>query len=250
MSTAKTKAPKAIILDCYNTLFANNPEDWITTFADIADEQNIMMSGEDLWRLWKLEEVQFRERRTNLEHPEKSPPFQTYREAWTECFLTVFRETKKDADADLAALRCVEHMAKRPIFSDAVEVLTFLRKYVKLGLFSNADDAFLTPLILSEGIEFDVIASSESARVYKPASKAFHTVLTVLGIEPQEAWYVGDHFYDDVVGAGLAGLTPVWIRREGMPLQSIPNKWKGDYKEISSLTALSYLLSDSLNEDL
>ena len=36
----------------------------------------------------------------------------------------------------------------------------------RLGIFSNADDAFLRPLLATARLKFEFVASSESARVY------------------------------------------------------------------------------------
>jgi FMN phosphatase YigB (HAD superfamily) len=36
-----------------------------------------------------------------------------------------------------------------------------------------------------------------------------------MSLSGDEAWYVGDQLFDDVLGAGQVGLTTIWIDRSG-----------------------------------
>jgi 2-haloalkanoic acid dehalogenase type II len=125
----------------------------------------------------------------------------------------VFHDIGFTGDAASAGAMCVRHLGTRPIFPETVEALKALKAKVKIGVFSNADDASLRPLLAGTGVAFDAIESSESARVYKPAREAFDRIVSLLGGHTNETWYVGDHLYDDVVGAHGAGVTSVWINR-------------------------------------
>lgn len=57
----------------------------------------------------------------------------------------------------------------------------------------------------------DVFVSSEEAGVEKPDAAIFEMVIRKLGIAPDEALYVGDSYEKDVIGAGNAGMRPVWF---------------------------------------
>jgi FMN phosphatase YigB (HAD superfamily) len=48
----------------------------------------------------------------------------------------------------------------------------------------------------------------------KPHVRPFAAILERLEVEPEEAIFVGDRVYDDVVGAQSAGIRAVWIRRD------------------------------------
>lgn len=208
-------APKAIAFDCYRTLVSNDHADWRVLFGRIIREQGLPFTQDDLWEKWRRYELQFRASRTVFEDQSKSPPFKSYEQAWSECFAKVFEDEGVEGDPEAAGRRCVEHLARRPLFPDTVPALQALIGKVKVGVFSNADDGSVRPLLKSSRIRFDAVASSESTRVYKPARAAFDKIVDMLGVDRERVWYVGDHLYDDVRGGNEAGLTTVWINRTG-----------------------------------
>jgi 2-haloalkanoic acid dehalogenase type II len=207
--------PEAIIFDVYDTLFANSPDRWQEAFADIAIEQKLPYDGPGLWKRWKVYEVNFRATRTNMEDPKNNPRFKSYEQAWAECFQKVFDEDRVQADSALSARRSVEHMARRDPYPETLEAIEALGKSHRLAVFSNADDAFVRPLIKEHGLRFEYVFSSESARIYKPHPDAFKRVLGRLGLSAEVCWYVGDHLWDDVYGSAQVGMQPIWINRDG-----------------------------------
>lgn len=230
-------APDAIAFDCYDTLFQNPQSGWLAVIAKIVREQGLDVDAGDLYREWKTLEVQFRGRRVNMAHPELAPPFISYEQAWAECFEEAFRLTGLDGDPAMASRRCVEHMAARPPFPETIATLETLAGRCKLGVFSNADDDFLRPLVATTGIEWAAVASSESARVYKPMTAAFDHIAGLLDVSPDAIWYVGDHLFDDVLGANQAGMTSVWVNRDGIEFdgESRPDAVIGGLGELSTL---------------
>ncbi|MCZ6539836.1 MAG: HAD family hydrolase [Chloroflexi bacterium] len=234
--------PEAIAFDCYRTLFDNSHDDWKQTFGEIIEAQDLPLDSEELWTRWRKYEVNFRKVRTDLGRPYNSPPFKSYRQAWTECFQNVFDDLDLGpgtrADAAAAGDRAAMHMTDRPIFPDTLEALDLLKGRVKLGVFSNADDDGLRPLLANAGLEFDFVASSESAQVYKPALAAFEHLFKGLETGPEKTWYVGDELFDDVLGGYRAGATTVWINRNGAEVDREPEP---DI-EITDLRELSEIL--------
>lgn len=237
-SSGLPELPEAIAFDCYRTLFDNSHDDWKLTFGEIIDAQELPLDSEELWNRWRKYEVNFRKVRTDLGRPYNSPPFKSYRQAWTECFQHVFDDLGIKADAAAAGNRSAMHMTDRPIYPDTVEALKLLRGRVKLGVFSNADDDGLRLLLANAGLEFDFVASSESAQVYKPALAAFDHLFKGLGTAPGKTWYVGDQLFDDVLGGYRAGATTVWINRNGEEVDREP----GPDIEITDLRELSDIL--------
>ncbi len=233
------ESPEAVIFDAYDTLFANSPEKWQEAFAEIATEQKLPLGGPELWRRWKVHEVNFRKSRTNMDDPANNPPFKSYEQAWAECFERVFTEDSLSGDAAAAARRSVEHMSRRDPFPETVEAIRALDGRTRLAVFSNADDAFLRPMLEEYELPFESVNSSESAGIYKPHPAAYAHVLDKLGVAPNRAWYVGDHLWDDVHGASRVGMTTVWINRESLKFDGLT---KPDI-EISSLLELSGLIS-------
>jgi putative hydrolase of the HAD superfamily len=84
------------------------------------------------------------------------------------------------------------------------------------------------------------IIVSEVVDVRKPDSKIFQMALEKLGVGSKEAWYVGDHPVNDILGSSSAGLTPVWVT--GV------HPWVKEYDEpqlqINSLEELLTLVED------
>ena len=157
----------------------------------------------------------FRRVRTNLERPEASPPFKTYRTAWTEAFVDAFRELGLQGNPQQAAAMCVEGMGTREPFEDTFGFLERAGRRWRLSLLTNADDDFISPLLERHDLSFHSVVTSESAQAYKPAPMGFLRVLRETGVSPEEALYVGDTALDDVHGARLMGMRAAWLNRSG-----------------------------------
>lgn len=83
---------------------------------------------------------------------------------------------------------------------------------LRLGVVSNSDgkvDAALTAAGLRP--YFEVVVDSSHAGVEKPDPRIFAVALEAMGVAPAEAFYVGDVYEVDVVGARRAGLSPVLL---------------------------------------
>ncbi len=240
-ASVQLPAPQAIVFDCYDTLFDNSQSYWKELFHEIAAEQRLPIPGAELYRDWKRREVEFRKRRVNMRDQGTSPPFISYETAWTQCFASTFEAAGLNGDAVAAARRAVEHMGARPLFPDTLDALESLQGRCRMGIFSNADDAFLLPLLASLKVEWAAVASSESAGVYKPLTGAFAHVAGLLNVEPPRTWYVGDHLFDDVLGSNLAGMVSIWINRDGsrMEVESAPDAEISDLRDLVPLLASS-----------
>ena len=235
---------KAIIFDAYNTLFHNETPLWMETFGDICRDGGLPVSPEELWGRWKALEVGFRRDRTNMERPEESPPFKTYRTAWEEAFVGAFASLGIEGDARHASAMSVEGMARRAPYEDTLAFLEYAGRRWKLALLSNADNDFILPLLERHRLSFHAVVTSEMAQAYKPDPRAFLRVLREVGVSPEEALYVGDTLLDDVHGARLVGMKAGWLNRSadsGDPTLLAP-----DY-EVSGLKELEEAL-ESLEE--
>ncbi len=106
-------------------------------------------------------------------------------------------------------------LAEAEAFPDARAAVEGLRARYQVALLSNADDDFLLPCLERNGIAFETVVSSESARVYKPHEAIFHGLAAELGLKTVDIMYVGDSHFADVLGAKHAGLRVAWLNREG-----------------------------------
>ena len=206
---------KAIIFDVYNTLFRNDTSSWMDTFRELCRIQKLPISPDDLWARWKSIEVRFRQTRTNLEHPEESPPFKTYQEAWREAFVDAFDSLGIRGDPDHAAQLSVDGLATREPYEDTFPFLEYARHRWKRSVLTNADSGSILPLLQRYELSFDAVVTSEMARAYKPDPRIFLRIVKETGVLPEEALYVGDTLFDDIHGAKLAGLPTAWINRNG-----------------------------------
>lgn len=95
----------------------------------------------------------------------------------------------------------------------AHRTLTSLREagYI-LGLVSNRDKP-LDELCRQHGLEdyFAFTLSSGQVGATKPDPRIFEEALQRAGVAPEEAVYVGDNYFTDVIGAQRAGLTPILL---------------------------------------
>ena len=230
-----------VIFDVYETLALNNTGLWINTFREICSDQGLDVDPETLYWTWKSPEMRFRKERLNMEDPDASPPFKSYQEAWRDCFQQAFSTLGLEGDATVAAEYTIRDLGLREPYKDAVETLPLVQAGWRTGILSNADDGYLLPLLDRLGWKFDAVLSSEGARAYKPLPGPFRQILGKLGVGPEEAVYIGDTLFDDILGAQGVGMKAAWINRHGSPPD--PQLPKPDY-DMRSLHELPALLQE------
>jgi FMN phosphatase YigB (HAD superfamily) len=115
---------------------------------------------------------------------------------------------------------------------------------VRLGIISNADGMMgprLEQLELCQvgpgmGVEIECVVDSGNVGVMKPDPRIFQAAIDLLGLEPDQVWYVGDMPAIDVVGARRAGIRPYLMD----PLDLHRD---ATYERTSSLAALAELIA-------
>lgn len=63
---------------------------------------------------------------------------------------------------------------------------------------------------LFPGHPFEFILATSEYLFRKPNKRIFRLALEKAGLKPEEAWYIGDQYECDIVGAAGAGVFPVW----------------------------------------
>ena len=117
---------------------------------------------------------------------------------------------------------------------------------VRLGIVSNADGLMGARLRERElvqvgpgmGTPVDCVIDSGDVGVMKPDERIFKIALDAMGLEAEDAWYIGDMPAIDVVGACRGGLRPFIID----PLGIHPSD---EYTPVPSLNALAELVESS-----
>ena len=56
------------------------------------------------------------------------------------------------------------------------------------------------------------VVISEAVQIEKPDPRIFARALAEVGCEASQAWFVGDHPVNDVLGAAAVGCRPIWLR--------------------------------------
>lgn len=135
-------------------------------------------------------------------------------------FADVLAEHDSDVDpADLAAAyRDAIAEALVPV-DDAEALLADLRERYRVGLLTNGPRVSQGSKLVELGWEdrFDAVVITGDLDAGKPDERAFQAVLGELGVDPEEAVYVGDDVDKDVQGAKDAGLYAIQVTFPGGP---------------------------------
>ena len=135
--------------------------------------------------------------------------------------------------------RVAERVLPAPYADGVTEAVRTLRRRYRLGILSNADDDFLVPCLERNGLDFELIVTSERVGFYKPHEAIFQSFAEAVGVSNDEVFYVGDSPFADVLGAKRAGMRVAWVNRHGAKLrEGAPSP---DH-EIASLEGLLDLL--------
>ena len=104
------------------------------------------------------------------------------------------------------------------IFSEVKDVLQELKKKkFVLGVASNIPSTFLREHLTNFDISsyFDVITGQEDCDEQKPSPKPIVCTVEKLGVNPQEAMFIGDMEEDIIAGKGANAVTAAIVRDEG-----------------------------------
>lgn len=171
--------------------------------------------------LWVRLDYSFAEAFSDPDEREQVVRMSVQQSGWgTEHFADVF------AAFGVTDERAIESAAERyrsdrfrglDLFDDTVPSLERVRERHALGLITNGPTDIQQPKIDLLGIEthFHFVLISESVGIWKPDPEIFWMGVEIVGVEPDDAIYVGDSPTADVPGARAAGMTAVWMNRAG-----------------------------------
>jgi 2-haloalkanoic acid dehalogenase type II len=250
---------RAIAFDCYGTLVDFGDHGFQHAYDEVCRLQGLPCDGTALWDKWMDIWGRLARQPGGGESPPngpmlvvegrplKGPPpaFHPYRVEWPAHFAQAFSELGLKGDAEAAYDHVRSRLVEAAAFPEARAAVEGLRARYRVALLSNADDDFLLPCLERNGIAFETVVSSESARVYKPHEAIFHGLAAELGLKPAEIMYVGDSHFADVLGAKHAGLRVAWLNREG---HALPEGVPRPDLELRSLSDLADLLSQGGKE--
>lgn len=144
-------------------------------------------------------------------------------------FNTVLEQLKLDARQWLKPLLLVyrSHRPDIALFPEAEKVLKTLKnKGVRLGLvtdgMASVQKRKITALGLEQKLEVMVCTDELGPGCAKPSTVPFETALTLLGVPPECAAYVGDDPGKDFAGPNRLGMKSICVRSPG--LIGVPRK--------------------------
>jgi putative hydrolase of the HAD superfamily len=197
----------------------------------------LILDADDAWPLWK---------QVTDEHVTRvvagTVDSDTMRWQRTQEFFGCLGEFLSDAEARRREdIRVHAMRSGWTLFSDTLPCLEWLRGAgLKIAVVTNASGRYqrhkLASLGVAEYIDEVVIAGELGAA--KPDPVIFHTACAALGLPPNEVAHVGDRLDLDAIGARDAGLSGVWLNRDGPTEGALPT----DISMISSLDTLPELL--------
>lgn len=216
--------PRAVLFDLDDTLFAHRRAVARGIIAHIEELGGYDVSdADDAVRLWHvLEEQHYHS------YLDGSLDFEGQRRARARDFAAAHGHRLEDAASGAWFDTYFEHYrAAWSLHDDALPCLDVLEQAlpgVLLGIITNGDAAFqgrkLDTVGLTARMRLDehperVIASG-SLGYAKPDPRIFEAACAAMQTAGNATVYVGDRLRTDAIGAAAAGLTGVWLNREGV----------------------------------
>jgi len=203
-----------VLLDAYNTLI-DLDDAHESAIAKILREDGTGMDPELFHRFWDM-----RERANLLEAvAARGRPPVTQTELNVKSLKETLEHFGMSADAESGVELWIELSRRCGPYDDVRPALESLGEHYATGVVSNADNYPLLDIFKREGLEFEAVVTSETARAYKPDPRIFRFALKAFGKKPGEAVYVGDSPEIDIPGAAGMGMLTVWIDRKGRGLR-------------------------------
>ena len=141
----------------------------------------------------------------------------------------------KDLAAHLNAIYRKHRFEDVELYPDVIPTFDLLVPHFKLGLLSNGNT--YPERCGLEGY-FDFVVFSQDVQIEKPHPKIFEITAQRAGCELGQMLHVGDSLETDIAGARNAGVSSVWLNREGV---SNDTGTQPDY-EVASLTEIPAIL--------
>lgn len=201
---------QAIFLDFYGTLARSTQ--WLSIDVVLA-EHGVELPEDVRNRYWN-------EGIDGIEHLEHSQSRDHYVEWQRQRVLAMLAETDVhpgEYEVILDKFRQGNETRVLEAYPEVPGVLDGLRDQgLHLAICSNWDWD-LTEAVDEVGLvdRVDVIVSSAWAGARKPHPRIFEHTLAKVGVAPDSVLFVGDTWGPDVVGPRAAGMTPVYLQRDG-----------------------------------
>ena len=95
-----------------------------------------------------------------------------------------------------------------------MEAIKILREKYRVVIGSTTDTEPLLVNLKNNGLEVDVVYTSEMIQKYKPASMFYQYILQAEGCKAEDTVFIGDSLVDDVEGPQGVGITTILVDRD------------------------------------
>lgn len=109
------------------------------------------------------------------------------------------------------------------IYPTVKPALDQMQKKYRLGIVSNAQEAFTMPELGLYDLSryFETIVLSSEVGVKKPNSRIFARALSNLNVKPSEVVMVGNDMATDMMGASKLGMKTIYVQQKNKPGRQI-----------------------------
>ena len=117
-------------------------------------------------------------------------------------------------DVDRLTEWWVDHLCMHEkLYPRTIETLDYLKGKYKLGMITNGFVESQNMKLDNVGIRdyFDTIVIGGQYNTAKPNKKLYQIALEQLGVQPDEAVFVGDSYMTDIIGAYRTGMRSIWL---------------------------------------
>jgi putative hydrolase of the HAD superfamily len=109
------------------------------------------------------------------------------------------------------------------LFPQVREALDQLRAHFCMAVVSNAQSAYAVPELHAVGLQdyFDSIVISGDYGYCKPDIRLFQHALAALQVQPEQALFIGNDLYTDVIGARQLGMKTIFFAPQGAQTENM-----------------------------
>jgi HAD superfamily hydrolase (TIGR01549 family) len=139
------------------------------------------------------------------------------REAWRRALKVCGCTQKPVVEFAFAEHQRLARAAFRPYPDVQIFLEQAVARRIPLAVVTNGPSDLQRDKLNALGVGglIKVVVISGERGVAKPDPAIFQLALDELGVDPTDAWFVGDSLATDVVGAHRAGMTAIWLNRPG-----------------------------------
>ncbi len=192
---------RAVTFDAFGTLVDTGREVLILVARAACEDHRPGLDPEALLELWD-----------RYFFGAETERFLTLREVTSDALAKAFADFGIDADPEPYVETLDRLWLRAKAYPEVPAALASLDG-VPRAVVSNADHEFLKGILARNGLRFDAVVTSESARSYKPRPRIFEMALEALHVGPEQVLHVGDSLLADVEGASRLGMRTAWVNR-------------------------------------